>query len=630
MSARGAKRTFSLKLSHQGFLLVVVLLAFEFVFVGGLWFLLEGAEREAQKQENLWEISVNTNRLIELNYIALDSLKDYAASQDSFHLLKYDKAAKEIIENLTWLDEHALSRHQKELVVTMKKKFVDIFEIVHNIRSIYDGTATYREFKALIKQKGRFEQLNNEMAPDFQELLKSQRTIESQSPQLEKQWRDRSKMFLLGGLALNVVAAMMMSTFFTRSIISRLTVLVDNTKRLKTGERLRSRLAGDDEIAQLDKVFHTIAEELRQSARKERQALTDSTEAESRIRQIINSMPVGLLISDRVGTIVFANPRAGELIGYSTGDLKGLQLVKLFPQYKPRLTEGVEQLYLELTDKPIETVVRKKGGQDLDIEFSITSFDRGSEKRFLITYLDVSERMEMQRMRQSFVAMVSHDLRTPLNSVQGVLELLEMGALGDISPEAREGVERASNNVIRLVGLINDLLDLEKMESGTLTIHSTTGAVDELFDKAVQAVADLAEKKGITISKRSNGTVAYCDFDRTLQVMVNLLGNAIRHSPDNGEIIIEASPQDGAVEISVIDEGPGVPEEYRQAIFERYQQVPGKDNGGTGLGLAICKAILAQHGSAIMVKDAFPEGKTGSKFSFVLVSDAAPAAELPK
>ncbi len=112
--------------------------------------------------------------------------------------------------------------------------------------------------------------------------------------------------------------------------------------------------------------------------------------------------------------------------------------------------------------------------------------------------------------------------------------------------------------------------------------------------------------------------------------MVNLLGNAIRHSPDNGEIIIEASPQDGTVEISVIDEGPGVPEEYRQAIFERYQQVPGKDNGGTGLGLAICKAILAQHGSAIMVKDAFPEGKTGSKFSFVLVSDAAPAAELPK
>ncbi|MBX9692971.1 MAG: PAS domain S-box protein, partial [Cyanobacteria bacterium] len=409
-----------------------------------------------------------------------------------------------------------------------------------------------------------------------------------------------------------------MSLFFTRSIISRLEILVDNTRRLKTGEALRPRVSGDDEIAQLDRVFHTMANELRESARKERQALSDATEAESRIRQIINSMPVGLFISDKAGTILFANPIAGELIGYSTNDLKGMPLVQLFPQYKPSLADGVDSLFRELTDKSVETVVRKKGGQGLDIELSMTPFDRGDDKRFLITYQDVSERIEMQRMRQSFVAMVSHDLRTPLNSVQGVLELLEMGALGEISSEARESVERASKNVERLVGLINDLLDLEKMESGTISIHCTTGAVDGLFDRAVQAVGDLADKRGVRISKKCNETMIFCDFDRTLQVMVNLLGNAIRHSPDNGEIFLEASQQNNSVEISVIDEGPGVPEEYRQAIFERYQQVPGKESGGTGLGLAICKAILSQHGSNIAVKDAFPEGKPGSKFSFTL------------
>lgn len=619
---------FSQGLSQKGLLLVVVLLSFEFVFVGGLWFLLGKAEEEARKQELLRDISVNTNRLIELNYVAIYSLKDLVSTQDLFYAKKYKRTVEEIQSSLDWLDKNLEERaYQREIISKLRKKFAIIFSIVDGAVKIYEGDGGLLELRRLVKKRGNFETLNREMIPDFQELLRAQRHMEMRSPILEQRWRDQAKTLLLCGLTLNVVAAVAMALFYTRSIVSRLGVLVENTRRLKAGEELLPGMRGDDEIALLDSVFHEMARELTEAAHKERRALEEAQEAEARIRQVIISMPVGLFISDRDGTILFANPRASDLIGLSRDLLKGYSLRELLPVFRERLEErgGLAEVCEELQEKSRETVVMTSSGRETDIELSITPFDSASQKRFLITLLDITERIEIQKLRQSFVAMVSHELRTPLNSVQGFLELLEMGALGEISADACDGVVRASHNIERLMGLINDLLDLEKMESGTISISCNETVVADLFDHAAQSVAELAKKNKLTIRCAEDESTVFCDSDRISQVLINLVGNAIKFSPEGGLIELKSESEGDFVEISVVDQGPGIPKEYRETVFERYRQVPdesGKRVGGTGLGLAICKAILERHGSRIQVEDAFDDGRTGSRFYFRLSSNA--------
>lgn len=652
---------FHLKVSQQGLLLVTVLLVLEFVFVGFLWNLLNEAETEARKEEHYKELSVATNRIVELNYIAIYSLRDYISTHDAYHDLKYVRAIKDMKKNLEWLEANLQDQpYQLEIVKRIRSRFQVAFNIIDQARTVMSNGGTLADLSMMMRRKGEFDALNRELAPDFQSLLSAQRRLERTSPEIQKQLRNRYKTALLSGLALNVVAAVFMALFFTRGIVKRLEILVDNTSRLKKGETLRPRLSGNDEIVHLDRVFHEMASDLTEAARKERAALDDAREAEARVRQVINSMPVGLFIVDVDGTIFFANPQAAEMLSYSSEELDGASLANIIAsaQTEPRSTREkgsskqeskepeveeplMEVLCKELSDRSRETTAKKKDGNTVEIELSVTPFDRFDQKRFLITTLDITERIEVQRLRQALVAMVSHELRTPLTSVRGFLELLEMGALGDISSEARDGVLRASNNIERLILLIHDLLDLEKMESGTITLAPKLTTAKQMIETSVGTVKELAERKSIGIEHDSKGSAnidVHCDADRVVQVIVNLLSNALKFAPEGSSIEIAVDAMPKFVEFSVSDQGPGIPADSRSLIFERFHQVTAKDHpGGTGLGLAICKAIVEQHGGSIGVDDAKSAGKAGqsgttngangrgSRFWFRLPSSASNA-----
>jgi len=320
---------------------------------------------------------------------------------------------------------------------------------------------------------------------------------------------------------------------------------------------------------------------------------------------------------------MFANPRAGSMFAYSTNDLKGLHFSKIIPSLDLKKVEGdaMTHVYQDFQDRSVELKASTASGDSIDIDFSITPFDSKGDKRFLLTLVDITEKLEIQRMRQAFVAMVSHELRTPLNSVQGYLEILEMGVFGEMSPDARDGAVRASANIERLIALITDLLDLEKIESGTISLSPEICDVDETLVRSVEAVEDLAETKKIKIETQPfDDTTFYCDQDRVVQVVVNFLSNALKFTPDGGtvEISVSKNSDSNQIEVSVIDQGPGVPLRYREIIFERFQQIrdeDGKHKGGTGLGLAICKAIVEQHHGSIGVDC---EREKGSRFWFTI------------
>jgi signal transduction histidine kinase len=234
---------------------------------------------------------------------------------------------------------------------------------------------------------------------------------------------------------------------------------------------------------------------------------------------------------------------------------------------------------------------------------------------------------EVERLKNGFLSTVSHELRTPLTSIRGSLGLLASGVVGELSDEALEVVAIAGRNALRLMALINDILDLERLETGMIELEFAQVPVVSILRRAMEALPVSRPEHGITVETPEVSSMIWADADRIVQVVVNLLSNAVKFSPPGGVVTIGVGLRERSVEFRVTDQGRGVPVAHRHAIFERFRQVETSDareKGGTGLGLAICKAIVEQHGGTIGVES--DEGR-GSTFWFrVAAWSAAEAA----
>lgn len=220
---------------------------------------------------------------------------------------------------------------------------------------------------------------------------------------------------------------------------------------------------------------------------------------------------------------------------------------------------------------------------------------------------------EVERMKREFLQMISHDLRTPLTSIQLFLNLLAEGSYGELAPRGVTKAMTANENARRLIKLVNDLLDIEKLESQKLELAKSPTAIGELIESAIASVKSFADKSSVSIESKSETIEVDADSDRVIQVLINLLGNAIKFSPPETSVRVKATLCNHAVRVEVTDEGRGVPAELQDKIFERFQQVRKEDETalkGTGLGLAICKLIVEQHGGTIGVESRNGEGST--------------------
>jgi signal transduction histidine kinase len=230
---------------------------------------------------------------------------------------------------------------------------------------------------------------------------------------------------------------------------------------------------------------------------------------------------------------------------------------------------------------------------------------------------------EAAARKQELVAMVSHDLRTPLSSVQGCLTLMTEGVYGELPPKAKNELIAAESNTTRLIHLINDLLDIEKMEAGKLTMSFGDCDLEPVLKSSRDAVTGYAQQYKVKLEVLPTSARAYADPERLVQVVVNLLSNAIKYSPKDGTVTLSVEENADWATVKIADQGRGIPEKFRKSIFERFQQVEHSDQRkGTGLGLAICKAIVDEHKGEIGVDS--KEGE-GSVFWF-RVPKKAPAS----
>ena len=247
----------------------------------------------------------------------------------------------------------------------------------------------------------------------------------------------------------------------------------------------------------------------------------------------------------------------------------------------------------------------------------VTAAD-GKATGMLGTGEDVTERREVERAKDEFTSIVSHELRTPLTSIRGSLGLLESGVLGALPENGQRMIEIAVENTDRLIRLINDILDIERIDSGKIDMHKEVCDGAELVACAIEGLEAFASEGEVTLRADAVPVAVLADRDRILQTLTNLISNAVKFSPAQGTVEVSCEGRDGEVVFSVSDRGRGIPENKQEAIFERFQQVDASDSrekGGTGLGLAISQTIVENHGGRIWVESTAGEGST---FSFAL------------
>jgi len=221
---------------------------------------------------------------------------------------------------------------------------------------------------------------------------------------------------------------------------------------------------------------------------------------------------------------------------------------------------------------------------------------------------ELTQRSALDSLKDEFVSTVSHELRTPLTSIRGALGLLSSGVLGTVDAKAQNLLRIALTNTDRLVRLINDILDLERMDSGRSVLQIRRCSLPELIHQATETMSAMADAAEIRLTVAANASLVLPsvffdgDSDRILQVLTNLLSNAIKFSPGGSTVTIEVETPPEALIFRICDQGRGIPEDQLETIFERFKQVEYSDSrhrGGTGLGLAICRSIVQQHGGTI-------------------------------
>lgn len=330
-------------------------------------------------------------------------------------------------------------------------------------------------------------------------------------------------------------------------------------------------------------------------------------------RSIIDNMLGGMIISTSDGVIQSVNPAAEKIFRYSREELAGRPLTLLFATTVPSLGEFLCVARESSMDKISEWQGRRHNGEVFPLELSLFEIEGPDGSLLAGNVQDISERRQVERMKKEFVSTVSHELRTPLTSIQGSLDLLAAGVFGPLAEKPREMIQIALRNSTRLIQLINDILDLERLDSGRMEMHFQNTAIRPLFEKAIQSVRGVADRDGIGLTIESADGEVFADDHRIVQVLVNFLSNAIKFSPPGSAVVISSSRAGGMWQLNVTDRGRGVPPELQDKIFERFQQVDASDSrakGGTGLGLAICKTIAEQHGGSIGVESSQTAGST--------------------
>jgi PAS domain S-box-containing protein len=345
---------------------------------------------------------------------------------------------------------------------------------------------------------------------------------------------------------------------------------------------------------------------------------------EKRITSILNNMIDGVITVGNNCIIQSCNPAMEYMFKYSASEIIGSKMNRFIPHIcKNKSIEHLEEnncFIRECITNKSYIKGKKKDGKEFPLEIDVSEINDEDEKLFILVLRDITQRKEIERLKNEFVSMVSHELRTPLTSIRGALGLLTGNVAGELSDKAKTLLDIANNNSMRLIHLINDILDIEKIEAGKMDFVLMPQEIMSVVEYAISLNKAYGQQYGITfeISESLDNAKVYVDKERLVQVLTNLLSNASKFSHHDSAVKISVSRINTSIRITITDQGIGIPEEYQHKIFEKFAQVDSSDTrqkGGTGLGLSISKAIIEKMGGIINFTS---QKDQGSKFYFEL------------
>jgi len=422
------------------------------------------------------------------------------------------------------------------------------------------------------------------------------------------QLRNVLLMVLLSALGLALAFSYPFALRLTRPLREMMSVAGDLARgRLDR----RAAISSGDEIADLGRVLNQMAADLETT-------MAEVSEDRARLRAILSGMVEGVLVLDRESRIVLMNAAIERMFQLEGSTAVGRPLIEVFRHHP--LHQMVQKVLESKADRSDEMVIFIPEERTFTVQASVSQ--TGAIAAVLVFH-DVTDLKRLERVRKDFVANVSHELRTPLTSIKGYIEALIDGAKDD--PEkCAEFLGIIEKHADQLNTLLSDLLQLSTIESGQYQWRRTAVSVPDLIEKAVHLLRPLAEKKSQTISVaplESVGPVTG-DANQLTEVLINLIDNAIKYTPESGRITVEAVQKGSAVEIAVSDTGIGIPSKEIPRIFERFYRVDrarSREMGGTGLGLSIVKHIVEAHGGRVSVESWI--GK-GSRFVVTLPKES--------
>ncbi|WP_130805741.1 ATP-binding protein [Senegalia massiliensis] len=500
-------------------------------------------------------------------------------------------------------------------------------EVIKVINDLYTGyIEDYYNLIEIQNTKGIEESRNyyyNKILPTFEKSKKEVRNLQllNQNSMIEQR-NEAQKIAKNASYSTSIISlitillGVILVFYLVNKIVKPIRNLIDKIKKIAEGDYTQQLdVTGDDEISELSKEFNIMSEKLKKyDLLSIRRLMKEKQKSES----IVESISDGIIVTDEDNKIILVNNAAEKALNIKETKvinrhfLEGINKEEIFniiKNIKNKSNLSDTKKYTDITIENDEEIkhynvnvkpIRNKDGENIG----------------MVTLMqDITKLKEVDQMKSDFVSTVSHEFRTPLTSIGMSVGLLLEGITGEITEDQKELLDAIKEDNERLKSLVSDLLDLSRLESGKIQMDIDSYDINNIINHSVKPFYRQAEEKNTTINIdiKENTSKVKADFNKISWVLTNLIGNALRYTPEDGTGKIEIKVKDTAnkVLVSVADNGKGIPEDHQKKIFEKFIQVKdvnGENTGGTGLGLAISKEIVNAHGGDIWVESNIGEG----------------------
>ncbi len=591
----------SLNLKQKGLALVAVPLIFELGFIGFLVILQNEAEKAAERVAHSKAICISAQMVINSSYDAASAFVLFLVAKTPNYAERYEVVAAKRVKLLQELSDLVGDDPvQRQNYQKLAQESNETSEVMEGIKKTLQSEESihYPSEVAFLRRKVKHHL--NSLFSASSDIVSLEEKRNEKLPALAETAKRAEKHWLWFGILLNILISMAVALFISKDITDRVSKIVNNALNIVNGKELSPPVGGSDEIAELDDVLHTAAKLLQEASHRESAIINNVQDAICSVN--------AKFIFNRV------SPAASNLWGYEPAELLGQRVLSLLPESEQK--NFFDTMQGAMTGNPtvsLEVQMVRQNGSLVWVSWS--GYWSASENEFFCVAHDIDQRKQLDIMKQDFVSMISHDLRSPLTAVNVFFHMLGSGVYGELSPKGASMSKKVEVSLTGVVRLLNDLLDVEKLESGLMQLRQESTKVSSIISDALDMVRPLAEQQKVGLELiGQQDTELTADASRLSQVVQNLLSNAVKFSPAGSAIrVYYGRDGRGQAEIRVSDCGPGIAAADKDLVFDRFRQLS-NSNGiavkGSGLGLAICKAIVEQHGGSVGVESQLGQGST--------------------